>query len=94
MTRTTAILTAVVAATVVAPIVFSTNADAKKRGSYRYEETFQTRDRQEGYEGFVGIGRYSAYCSFYRVPKRSCNDPDNGKRRCKVVGWILHQSCY
>ena len=93
MTKTTAFITAAVAATVVAPLVFSIEAEAKKRGNYHYYETFETRERIQGYEGFVGVGKWGAYCSYYRVPKRSCKYFNNGKRRCKVVGWVLHQQC-
>ena len=94
MTRTTALLTAAIATTLVAPLVLSTDADAKRRGKHFYSETFETRERIEGYEGFAGIGLNKSYCSFYRVPKRSCTYFNNGRRRCKVTGWILHQQCH
>ena len=93
-TKMRALICAAAAAAVIAPMIASTQAEAKRGGSYHYSERFDTRYPEHGYQGFVGAGKYKAYCSYRREPKRRCFITRSGRERCKVFGWTLIQNCY
>ncbi len=95
MTKITAILCAAAAAAAILPIATSSDAEAGKRsGGYYYYEEFNTKRPERGFQGFVGAGKYGAYCSYRREPKRRCIYSHSGRERCKIVGWKLIQHCY
>lgn len=68
-------------------------AEAGKKGGYHYSQSFITKHKVRGYEGFIGYGKKSVYCSYYRKPIRSCRWTKSGRERCKVVGWRMEQHC-
>ena len=94
MKKTATFMIAATAAAAFIPLIASTGAEAGKRGGYYYSETFRTKHPERGYEGFVGIGKRSAYCSYRREPDRRCYVTRSGRERCKVVAWKLIQHCY
>lgn len=64
-------------------------AEAKRGGRETYVQQYDVDRPLHGYEGYAARGYY---CSYKRLPKRTCNW--NGEREtCKVVGWTLEQSC-
>ncbi len=86
----------IAAAAMIAPMIATSSAEARGRGSsgYYYYETFRTQRPERGYEGFAGIGKRSAYCSYRREPNRHCIITNSGREKCKIVSWKLIQHCY
>ena len=92
--KATAVLCTAVAAVAIAPIATSTDAEAKSIGGRTYSERFFTKGPERGYEGFVGIGKHSQYCSYRREPIRRCVLLSSGREKCKIISWSLIQHCY
>lgn len=59
----------------------------RRTGDYSWQST--SPDPRRGYEGWIGTGRRTRYCSYYRVPNRECD-----RRGCRVTSWTMHQSCH
>ncbi len=52
-------------------------------------------------QGWVGVGRRSAYCSYIKYPIKDCGNRrvcNRGKcwtkRSCTFKGWDIRQTCY
>lgn len=91
MTRTVLLLSAA-AALALTPLAPSGDAEAH-HGTRSYQWTYDTKRRQRGYEGYIGVGPFSIYCSYYRVPRRRCTYSRSGRERCRTKGWRLVQRC-
>ncbi len=97
MTRTSTRLFSIciaIASAALVPVLLASDAEAGKRGrggGEIYEKDFHVPRGTKGYSGFVPGG---AYCDYIRRPKRVCYETRNGKRKCRMDGWILTQTCY
>lgn len=76
------------AVAIAAACLFPGDAAAQLRSGSTYYGTRTTTEPQRGYEGFITNGRRQIYCSYWRVPNRTCD-----KRGCRVTSWTLHQNC-
>ena len=96
MTKKTAMIAVALVAATFGSMMGATEADAGKRsGGYYYYNSFDTGSRPaRGYEGFAGVGKYGAYCSYRREPERRCWVTRSGRERCRIVNWRLIQHCY
>lgn len=94
LTRTSAWTLAAIAA--IGAFCVTTTAEAKKGrgGSSYWSKTYETRGPARGYEGFIGFGHVSKYCSYTRYPVRKCFYTGSGRRKCRIVSWRLDQKCY
>ena len=93
MFRTTAIITAAAAVAITAVAVPSESAHAGRKHDRFFKETIITSQKVRGYEGFASGGKFGVYCSYYRVPIRSCTYDRSGRESCRVVGWKMDQMC-
>jgi hypothetical protein len=60
-----------------------------RRGDgYTYYERRRTKRPEHGFEGFAGPPMRSSYCSYQRIPNRTCT-----AKGCRVTGWTLEQYC-
>ena len=62
--------------------------DASAQGRSGWSRTTESAEPRRGYEGWAGNGRRTFYCSYYRVPNRTCD-----RRGCRVTSWSLTQTC-
>jgi hypothetical protein len=60
----------------------------KRADGYTYYKRSRSRAPRHGYEGFAGPPLRASYCSYVRIPNRTCS---NG--RCRVTSWTLEQYC-
>ena len=57
---------------------------------YFDDETHYNVERPErGYQG----GTETVYCSYRNEPKHVCTTTRDGRRKCRVTGWTLIESC-
>ncbi len=87
---------AVMAVALLAPVVASTSAEARKGGysSTLEEIEIQTQGPVKGYSGSPPGAGSLVYCDYQRIPNRQCTIGANGQERCKIVNWTLKQYCY
>ncbi|MEL6299135.1 MAG: hypothetical protein AAFQ45_11255 [Pseudomonadota bacterium] len=81
-------------ATIAAPLMTATDANAGKRSKYFYSKTTSHAFAARGVEGFASPSKFGVYCSYTRVPIRRCWLTRRGGEVCKVVGWNKTQRCY
>jgi hypothetical protein len=55
-----------------------------------YYDSYEGGPRARGYEGFL-LPDY--YCSYRRYPIRACSTDKRGRKRCRVKGWRIEQTC-
>jgi len=67
-----------------------TSGPAEARGSRFEQWTYESKEPLKGYEGFLFPGYY---CSYRRLPVRTCKYDQYGRETCKVTSWRLEQSC-
>ena len=72
----------IAAAAALAPLVSSSDADAKGGKEY-FSQTYQFDRAMNGYEGFSG----AYHCSYVKTPKTVCV-----AGKCKKI-WELQQNC-
>lgn len=94
LTKKSAIICTAAAIAAIAPFATSSDAEAKRGYGIPYYERFETRGPERGYEGFVGSGHLSQYCSYHRKPRTRCFVTRSGRERCRVVSWSLVQHCH
>ena len=94
MTRNITMIAAAAAIAITGLSFTPTDAEAGKGGSRYQQWEYDTRHAVRGYEGFAGVGKYSAYCSYRREPQRKCRYNRSGRESCKIVSWRLIQKCY
>lgn len=92
-TRTLACL-AIIAASVILPVMTATHAEAGRRGGGGpsfVEKDFTVPKGARGHTGFIAGG---AYCDYVRKPNRRCVITRSGAEKCTVVNYTLTQTCY
>ena len=61
----------------------------QRRGDgYTYYEKRRTKGPEHGFEGYAGPPQRPSYCSYRRIPERTCD-----KTGCRVTSWTLEQWC-
>jgi len=89
MIASTKCATALALAALAIPILGGA-AEARHGVKPYYSESYETKGPARGYEGFL-FPDY--YCSYKRYPQRACSTDAQGRKRCRVTGWQLEQTC-
>ena len=82
--------TAIGFGTVIASMHITSDAEARRGVKPYYWRTYEFNRPVRGYEGWVAPGYY---CSYKRYPRRVCTYDGGGKKRCRIKGWTLEQTC-
>lgn len=64
--------------------------EAEARGRKVEMWTYESDKPLRGYEGFLFPGYY---CSYKRLPVRTCDYDRQGREACKITSWRIEQIC-